>query len=257
MTLVRGITLPPSSTVGGGVLDESTGLPDGWERGLAFAAEACLAAGSHVFCPDSPTEKEFQSTTTTEFSPFGVEVSIVCSTLGGFRNQADRDARADQALRGKAEIAVGHTLATGETLAGVDTGNAGLVDAVSGGSAATAAGALAIIEDSIGANLGTYLAWVHVTPATLTELLDAGVVYRDLGSWRTGTGHLVVASPGYVGNIDDEIVATTEVFAGISETEFIRTTDRVDNRYLSVHEAAALAVFDPCYNVSVGITTSP
>jgi hypothetical protein len=68
---------------------------------------------------------------------------------------------------------------------------------------------------------------------------------------------LVVTSPGYVGNIDGELVATTEVFAAVGEIDLVRTVDRSDNRYLAVHEAPALAVFDPCYMVSVSVVTSP
>ncbi len=60
MTLTRGIVLPPATAVGGGILAQADPLPDGWERGVEFATEACLAAGEHLFCPDSPTEKEVQ-----------------------------------------------------------------------------------------------------------------------------------------------------------------------------------------------------
>lgn len=255
MTLTRGVVLPPATAVGGGILDQAQALPDGWERGVEFATEACLAAGEHVFCPDSPTAKSFQGTDLTEWFSYGIEVSVVCTTLGGARGNAEREEKARAALTVVDEFSVGHVLATGETTAGTDTGNAALVDAVSGGSAADAAGALAILEDSIASNLRGHLAWVHVTPARLTELLAAQALYRDFDGWRTATGHLVVASPGYVGNIDDEIVATTEVFASRGAIELMDTVDRDDNRYLAVHEAAALAVFDPCFNVSVGITS--
>jgi hypothetical protein len=78
-----------------------------------------------------------------------------------------------------------------------------------------------------------------------------------MGSWRTPTGHLVVASPGYAGNVDGLIVATTEVFASRGEIESMSTVDRSDNRYQMVGEAPALAVFDPCFNVSVAVETSP
>lgn len=258
MTLTRPITLPPATQVGGGILDQAGQLPEGWERGVSFATEACLAAGEHVFCHDSPTDKTFQTTLLSNWSPYGIEVGVQCSTLGGERAQAEREARAFQALEAIDEFSVGYVLATGETQAGLDTGNPALVDATSGGTAATAVGALAIIEDALATNLKGMLGWVHVTPARLTELVDAGVLYRTDGPrWRTATGHVVVASPGYVGNIDDEIVATTQVYADRGEIELIRTYDRSDNRHMALHEAAALAVFDPCFLVSVGITASP
>ena len=259
MTLTRPTVLPPASTVGGGILDQAAGLPDGWERGLGFATQACLAAGEHIFCPGSPVAKTFQGTDLAEFFAYGIEASVVCTTLGGARANAEREARAFQALTAKAELSVGFVLATGETQAGVDTLNPSLADASSGGTAASAVAALALIEDLIAVNLGSFLAWVHVAPSTLTELVSATAVYLDsLGSWRTPTGHLVVASPGYAETIPSEIVATTEVFASLGAIELMTTVDREDNRYLAVHEAAALAVFDPCFNVTVAIeATSP
>lgn len=254
MTLTRGVNLPPATPVGGGILDQARPLPEGWERGVEFATEACLAAGEHLFCPDSPTEKAFQGTTLTEWFAYGVEVSVVCTLLGGARANAEREEKARAALEVIDEFSVGQVLATGLTSAGSDTSNPALSDAVSGGTGAGVVAALAVLEDSIASNLRGHLAWVHVTPARLTELVAAQAVYRDMDTWRTATGHLVVASPGYVGNIDDEIVATTEVFASRGDIELVSTEDRSDNRHLAVHEAPALAVFDPCYNVSVGIT---
>jgi hypothetical protein len=257
VTLTQGILLPPANSVGGGILDQANSLPDGWERGVRFATEACISAGEHVFCPDSPTAKSFQGSVLTEFFPYGVEVSVVCSTLGEATADAEREARANQSLAVIDEFSVGFVLATGETQAGTDTGNPALGDATSGGTATTAVAALAVLEDAIATNLKGHLAWVHLTPARLVELVDAGVLYRDMGVWRTPTGHVVVASPGYVGNIDDELVATTEVFASRGTIDLVRTVDRSDNRHLAVHEAPALAVFDPCFNVSVAIETSP
>lgn len=258
MTLTRPITLPPASPVGGGILDQAAGLPDGWERGVEFATEACIAAGEHVFCPDSPTLKQFQGSVLADFSPFGIEVSVQCTTLTGSRAEAEREARAFQALEAIDEFSVGYVLATGETQAGTDTGNPALLDATSAGSAATAVAALAIIEDAIGENLRGMQAWVHVTPSTLTALVDAGVVYRTDGPrWRTPTGHVVVASPGYVGILDGEIVATTPVYAERGEIERVDTVVVATNRRMAVHEAPAIAVFDPCFNVSVSFGTSP
>lgn len=258
MTLTRGVVLPPATAVGGGILAQARPLPDGWERGLDFATEACLTAGEHVFCPTSPTEKTFQGTDLAQFFAYGIEVSVVCTTLGGERARAEREARAFQALQVIEEFSVGHVLATGTTQAGVDTSNPALADATSLGTAADDVAALALIEDSLATNLRGHLGWIHVTPATLTRLVSATAVYLDdMGVWRSPTGHVVVASPGYVGNIDDEIVATTEVFASVGDIDLVETVDRADNRHLAVHEAPGLAVFDPCFNVSVGVSTSP
>ena len=225
---------------------------------MEFATEACLAAGEHVFCPDSPSEKSFGSSTLAAFDPVLVEVGVVCSTLSGERNIAERESRAFEALQAKAEKSVGYVLATGETQAGVAVGtNPSLADATPLAAEADAVAALAAIEDAIADTLGGYLGWVHVTPATLTELLAGYAIYRDAGQWFTGTGNVVVASPGYVGNIDGQIVASTEVFAEVGNIARIATYDRSDNRYLVQHEAPAMAVFDPCFLVSVTFDASP
>lgn len=257
MTLTRGVALPSGSTVGGGVLANARPAPDGWTRGLEFATEACLTAAEHVFCHDSPTDKEFQSTVLAEFEAFGIELSVVCSTLSGERNRAEREARAFQALRAKEEFSVGHVLVNGTTQAGLDTGNPALVDATSLGSAVGATAALAALENSIATNLQGYLAWIHTSPGDLVSLVAEDVVYMDdLGAWRSPGGHLVVSSPGYT-DLDGSLVASTEVFASTGTIDLIRTEDRNDNRYLAVHEAPAIAVFDPCYLVSIEIATSP
>lgn len=252
MTLTRAVALPPASTVGGGVLGNARPLPEGWTRGLTFASEACLVAGSHQFCATSPTEKEFQANDGFgSFDPIGVEVSVVCTTL---TSAEERLARARSVLPTIAEFNVGTTLATGDAT----DANPSLADATDVGDAATAADGLVIIEAFIAAAMRGQLAWVHVAPSRLVELVAADVVYRDdMGDWRTPNGHLVVASPGYQIALADLIVATTEVFAEVGAVEQVRMVDWTDNRHLAVHEAPALAVFDPCFNVSVDITTSP
>jgi hypothetical protein len=259
VTLTRPITLPPSAQGGGGVLANSAGpLPDGWTRGVEFATEACLAAGEHVLCPASPDDKTFQGTELASFAPVLIEVGVVCTTLTGERSIREREARAFEALRVKAEKSIGYVLATGETQGGdAVNSNPALVDATSGGAAADAVSALAVIEDAIADSLGGYLGYVHVTPARLAELVAGFAVYRDAGQWLTPNGNVVIASPGYIGTVDDEIVATTEVFAEVGGIERIQTVDRTDNRYLVLHEAPAIVVFDPCFNVSVAIESSP
>ena len=258
MTLTRPITLPPSAQGGGGVLNNAGPLPDGWTRGVEFATEACLAAAEHVFCPDSPAEKSFGSSTLAEFEAFLIEAGVVCSTLSGERNIAEREARAFEVVQTKAEYSVGYVLATGTTQAGETVGtNPSLADATPLAAEADAVAALAAIEDAIGETLGGYVGWVHVTPSTLTELLAGYAIYRDAGQWLTANGNVVVASPGYVGNLDGQIVASTEVFAEVGSIARIATVDRSDNRYLVLHEAPALAVFDPCFLVSVTFDASP
>jgi len=254
VTLTRGVILPSSTAVGGGILAQARPLPDGWETGIDFATEACLIAGEHLFCPTSPADKEFQTTELAEFKAFGIEVSVVCTTLGGERARTERESRASQALSVVDEFSVGFVLATGETQAGNDTGNPALVDATDVGNGSSVTDAISQLEGVIALTLQGHLAWVHITPQDLvTAYAEQAIYLDDLGSWRTPSGHLVVSSPGYTEAIAGEIVATTEVFASRGGIELTRTVDRTDNRYLAVHEALALAVFDPCFNVSVDL----
>lgn len=252
------VVLPPAPAAGGGILGRATMLEPGWERGVSFATEACLTAGEHVFCVDSPTEKQFQGGTLADFNPYGIEVGVVCTTLGGERADAEREARAFQALEVVAEYSVGYVLATGETQAGEDTGNPALADATSQGTAATATAALALLEDVTAETLRGHRAWYHLAPSTLTQLVADGSVVGDVDDgWFSPTGHIVVASPGYADTLADKIVATTEVYASVGDIVLMRTMDYATNRKLALHEAPALAVMDPCFNVSVGITSSP
>jgi hypothetical protein len=253
VTMTQPVVLPSATAAGGGLLAQADPVPGGWTRGAVdFATDACLAAGTHVYCATSPTEKEFQGFALAAFEAFVVEVGVTCTTLSGRARNDEAEAKARRALSVKAEFSVGSELATGAV-----TGNPSLADATGSGSAATAAEALAILEDAIATNLRGDLAFVHATPARLVELVGANVLYRDFDSWRTPSGHLVIASPGYVGNIDDELVATTPVYASLGEIDPIRTFDRELNQFLAVTEAPAIAVFDDCFNESVAITTSP
>lgn len=252
MTLARDIALPPATAVGGGVLASARPLPDGWTRGVEFASEVCLIAGTHQFCLEGAgsTSKDFQGTDTATFDPYAIEVGVACTTLTPIDT---RLAQARAALSTVAEFNVGAELATGTA-----SGNPSLSAAASVGSAGSATAALALLEGSIANNLRGHLAWVHAAPQRLTELLAEQAIYLDdLGDWRTASGHLVVSSPGYATPLSDELVATPEVFASVGDVSQIRTVDRSDNRHIALHEAPGLAVFDPCFSVSASITISP
>jgi hypothetical protein len=246
MTITQPVTLPNPSAVGGGVLDRARPLPAGWERGLIFATEVCLIAGTHQFCPDTIDDKAFQATDEAAFDPYGIDVSVVCTALA---STEERISAARSVLSVVAEYNVGAELATGAV-----SGNPSLSDATPLAAAADVVEAIAAIEQAIADGLQGHLAWVHMSPQVLTTAAAAGVVYRDFDGWRTATGHVVMASPGYATALGDTIVATPEVHAGLGEITQVRVLDHTDNRVLAVHEAFALAVFDPCFNVSVGIT---
>lgn len=248
MTLARDVELPLPASAGSGLLDLTRPLPAGWERGVVFATGVCLTSGIHQFCAGSPTEKSFQATDLGEFTPFGVEVSVVCTTLD---SEERRVSQARAALGLVAEASVGAEFATGAT-----SGNPSLADATPSGAGATAAQALGVLEDVIAGALSGQQATVHMAPSDLVALAAASAVQQDLAGWVTPGGHRIIASAGYV-TLAGTLFATAEVFAGLGTPFEIRTVDRTDNRHLVVHEAPALAIFDPCFNVSVDITDSP
>lgn len=238
------ITLGNNPTVGGGIVALASPLPGDWTRGVTgIGTDACLAAGVHLFCVtaeqrESPTEKEYQSLDSFAFTPYAVEVSVLCSNLG---ITSEAESRAQAAAEAKAEAVLGAELATG-TL----TGNPSLADATDFGLWPDAATALSGLEGAIALTIGGYQAWVHVAPSDLVLLAAADVIWRDLSGWRTPGGHVVVSSPGYQATQEGILVATAPVYAEVGEV-FARTTqDRLLNRAMATFEAPVLAAFDPC-----------
>lgn len=233
--------------VGGGVLALAQGFPNGtrWESGVTgIGTGACLEAGTHLFCPTSPTEKHFQGIDTFSFDAYAAEVSVECSTLSITTEVEDR---ASLAVRARAEYVAGTELATGAA-----TGNPSLADATPvATTATTAAGALASLEGAIATTFQGFEAWVHVAPYDLAALVACQVVWRDLGGWRTPSGHPVVSSPGYQTSMQGTLVASTPVTAGVGSPRGGQTTvDRATNRRMAVFEVPVIAVFDPCGLIS-------
>lgn len=245
------VTLRESPVLGGGIVDLASPLSGNWTRGVTgIGTDACLTAGTHLFCPTSPGEKNFQSLDSFSFTPYAAEVSVLCSNLG-LTTEADNRARA--AAAAKAEPVLGAELATGAL-----TGNPSLADAVDNGLWADAVTALSGLEGIIATGFGGYEAWVHVAPSDLVLLVAGDGVWRDLGGWRTPSGHIVVSSPGYQATQEGTLVATSPVYASVGEVSGVATQDRRLNRRMAVYEAPVLAAFDPCFNEAVRFPeTSP
>jgi hypothetical protein len=254
MTLHDVVTLGQSPRVEGGLVSLALPLPPGWQRGVTgIGTDACLTAGTHLFCPGSPGspgEKEFQSLDAFDFDPFVVEVSVVCSNLG-ITDEAESAARSAAAV--KAEAVLGAELATGAY-----TGNPSFADAVDFGAWADAVEALSGLEGVIASNAGGFEAWVHVAPSDLVLLVAGEALWRDLNGWRTPGGHVVISSPGYQAFQEGILVATPPVHAEVGEVSGIVAQDRRLNRRMATFEASVIAAFDPCGVVQVRFPqTSP
>jgi hypothetical protein len=235
-------------------LDRALSLPSGWESGLVgIGTDACLVAGAHLFCvesPGSPSEKTYQELDSFEFDPLAVEVSVICSNLG-ITTEAESAARS--AASAKAEGVLGAELATGAL-----TGNPSFADATDFGLWADPVDALSGLEGVIADNAGGFQGYIHVAPSDLVLLVAASALWRDLSGWRSPGGHVIVSSPGYQGSQEGILVATPPIHAAVGEVSGIVAQDRRLNRRMATFEAPAIAVYDPCGAVQVRFPqTSP
>jgi hypothetical protein len=235
----------------GGLLSAARPLPAGWERGVTFGDGWCLDPAPWPYClpdvspPPSPGEKQAQGLAPgAEFDPFGLYQAVECTTLSTDAARTE----AGETLAATADWLMGQELQTG-----AQTGNPSLEDAtpVAAGGAGYAE-ALATVEGQIAAELKGRLGFVHVTPADLVLLVAAQVVVRDGRTWRTPGGHVVVSSAGY--DFDGTLHATGEVFAAVSPVETRVDVDRSINQTVAYAEQIGLAVFPPCFNISVEVT---
>lgn len=251
MTLKTAIELPSPTRVGGGLLSAARPLPNGWERGVLFNGSTCLGPASWPYClPEespapSPGEKQLDTASDlAEFEPTGIYQGVECTTF----SQSRAATLATEALDVTAEYQLGLELATG-----VETNNPNLSTATPT-SVGDVVAALASIEDQVAGALFGRLAYIHVSPGMLTELVATDLVYREGRTWRSPMGHTVVASPGYV-TLGDTIHATAEVFASLSVPETRVDVDRSINQSVAYAEQIGLAAFDPCFNIAVEVTS--
>lgn len=241
-----GFTLPAPRPVEGGLLRAALPFPDSrWTRGVKFNSSECLDGLPFPFCnlPDSPVEKTSQNPSEVEtFDSFGIIVTVDCTTLGS----GDPAKYAEQGLDVKREYVVAVEFSTGLT-----TNNPSLADATGVGTGSGIVEALALLEDEIADAIGGRLALIHVSPGNGVLLAAASAIRFSEGQWRTPSGHIVVISPGYHDLVD--LHATGDVYAGTAGTTTLSSVDRTVNQRFATAEELGLAVFDPCFNISVTV----
>lgn len=251
MTLKTAIELPAPRRVGGGLLSAARPLPDGWERGVQFNGSTCLGPQTWPFCPAedspvSPGEKVYDTLSgVAEFESFGIYQGVECTNFS--QNRAATSAA--EALDVTAEYQIAQELATG-----AQTGNPSL-SAATNVVAADYVAAMAAAETYASDLLFGRLAYYHVEPGVLTELVAAELVRLEGRAWRSPMGHTVVASPGYSGQLGLSIHVTGEVFASLGVPETMVDIDRSINQMYAQAEQIGLAAFDPCVNISVEVTS--
>jgi hypothetical protein len=228
-------------------LASARSVPAGWQRGVVFLANSCLGPQPWPYCPPELQDpKTFSSPgSVAEFEPFGIVVGIECTALS--RESAGE--HSGEVLDVVRDYQVGVELATGAT-----STNPSLADAtpvVAG--AAGIVEALATVEQQIASTVYGRLGFVHVAPADLTRLLAAQAIWKDGVRWRTATGNVVVSSPGYH-TLAGTLYATGEVYAATADREFRTDLNRADNTIHALAEEIGIAVFDPCFNISVAVT---
>jgi hypothetical protein len=233
--------------VEGGLLRAARPIPDvGWTRGVLVNSSQCVDGLPYPYCEPTASASAKTSQESSEvstFIPVGIYVKVDCTTLG----YGDPLKYAEQGLDVTREYVVAQEFATGTT-----TSNPSLADATSVGSAADAVAALALLENEIADETQGRLAYIHVSPGN--GVLLSEVLRYDAGRWYTPSGNLVVISPGYHDLTD--LHATGEVYAETSSTATLDDVDRSFNTRFATAEESGLAVFDPCFNISVGTESS-
>jgi hypothetical protein len=243
----------------GGLLAASRALSGTWEKGVTFTAGSCLAPQVWPYCPpDSPepsTKTFYSPGDIVEFEPVAILQGMLCSGLGLTNADmgTDRDTAsrlANETIDLTRDYALGAEFATGAI-----TGNPSLADATPLAGVTSHTDAMAALEAAIAGSLYGRLGYIHVAPDDLVYLVAEDVVWRDGPRWRSPMGNVVVASAGYV-SLSGTLYATPEVFAAAGFRENRAALDRATNTWEALAEESGLAVFDPCFNVSVAVSAT-
>lgn len=244
---LKAVVAPPlPEPLPGGLLNSSRRLSGPWQRGVEFSTSACIPGNLFPFCGTEGTDTKTSGSApaVAEFESVVTYTAVNCSTLGK-PNDDELRAYANQALAIQAEVQLGETMAFGTT-------NESLTDATTVGSGTTEVEALAVLEDELADLLGNVQGTVHVSPGTLTFLFAEGAVIQNLnGTFQTPNGHVVVASPGYVGL--EGIYGTGPVFANHEPSMVLSDIDRSVNTGTVRAEGIGIVAFDPCVNIHVTI----
>lgn len=256
-TLPTRITLPPSGRPVGGLLSAARDIPAGdWWRGVTFSSGQCLVPQTVGTCTDGEVSKTLQDLSdVASFDAFSVLQALRCTTMG----QSELGPYVNASLDVTREFAVARELLTGTA-----SGNPSLADATTLNSASItdAESALACLDQHAATELSGRLAFIHASPLLAVHLYNVGM-FQDGRLWRTPLGNIVVVSAGYDGRAPatpsvapsegdpQYLYATGEVYAEVGQRETLNAVERGQNSLQAIAEDAAIAVFDPCFNVAV------
>jgi hypothetical protein len=231
----------------GGILAQALPLPDGWENGVGFLGTGCQEPEFHLPCVVTD-RTEIRPGEGVFFEPIFVQQSSACSTLSKLGHT---DIAADR-LESTTEWALGRLLATG-----AGTTNPALADAdlITAGTAAV--DAMSCLEQAI-ADVGFGADAVIHVPFRAAAYLRSQDLIDDNG--LSPARIPIIISPGYpVPEVDEvSLWATGPVFAGV--TTAYPLVDGVtglppmkwrQNTDAAYAQRLALAVFDPCLNLTV------
>jgi hypothetical protein len=127
---------------------------------------------------------------------------------------------------------------------------------------ATAVGALAAVEDALAVRLQGGVGMIHITPGMLTILNSGGGLNFDGTSYRTATGHVVVADAGYTNAAPSSgavvagrswIYGSGQVMAKLGEVMVESQFDRRINMETHRVQQYALVMFEPCAVVAAAV----
>lgn len=235
----RRIILPATSRQSGGLLVGSLDAAAGWEAGVSFTPNGCLAPTVGYPCVDDPAgSATVRPAGVATFYPVNIRQGVQCSALGDF----DTAGYAAATLNVTAEGAVGSEFETGAA-----TGNPALVDGTSVGSGASVLEGLACLEQAAADLLSGRQVWIHVPPKYAQALTP---LRWDNGVWRTVAGSVVIVSPGYTG---DAIYASGDVYTATNDPDTMSALNRENNTLEGWGVKYGIAYADPCTFLTVEV----
>lgn len=223
---------------------------------MKFTSGQCVVPQTVGTCTDGETTKQMgELSAEATFDAYGVVVALECTTMG----RTSLDDYTTQSLDVVREFAVASELQTGAASA-----NPSLADASElVGAPLDVVAALACLDQHAATELSGRLAFIHVSPQLATHLFAASAIRLDGRRFLTAYGNVVVISSGYDGRAPGSpsvapsdgdptwLYATGEVYAETGMREVIQAVERGQNTLQTIAEDAAIAVFDPCFNVAI------
>lgn len=217
------------------MLSKLESVPMGCPTLRAFPEDPCIQVTWGV--------PEAIQTPTTTFSPFRIEESITCSTLGAWspdelQEWATKEAQAIYSAALARQVWGGLYTAGASTLASE-------ADDVTSPTGTTPMDALSAVEYGLGQRLFGQ-GMVHVTVDVLTRLRSAGVLTLLDGRYYTPSGNIVVADYGYYNTGSAFIYGSGMVGYDTHGWEVTTGWVRNHNDYVVYVNTWAVVEFEPC-----------